>query len=203
MARPAEINLKDVIKACEQISSLNQRPTVDRVRALLKKGSRTTINKFLREYLKQQEEEKKGVPANLPPAILLKLEEILNLSNSEHIQAIQGLEAAVQEKNAHIQEILLEGEELEKDNRVLKVERDALVAKHKELETAIGNLRDENASLKKEAQSLQTFKEKYISEKSRNDAIAEQMRDYKGKIKDLEKENRALLERALKAENKK
>ena len=39
-----------------------------------------------------------------------------------------------------------------------------------------------------------------IEQKSQNDAIAEQIRDYKERIKTLEKDNRDPLERALKAE---
>ncbi|MBC8549603.1 MAG: DNA-binding protein [Candidatus Brocadiales bacterium] len=200
MTKPPTITLEDVVKACDQIRSLEQRPTVDRVYALLKKGSRTTVNRLLREHLRQYESESTIPKVDCPPAALLKFREAIALSNKDRDESIQLLQKDITSKDEHIQEILKESEELETNHNVLKTQHDALVAKHKECEVTIKGLNGEAIALKTEIKSLQDFKEKFISQKSRNDAIAEQIGDYKTRIKELEVENRSLLERAIKAE---
>ncbi len=201
MARPAEITLKDVTKACEQIRSLEQRPTVDRVYALLKKGSRTTVNRLLQEHLRQFDSANTIPKVDCSPAALVRFKEAIAISNKDRDESINSLQKSIADKDEHIQEILKESEELEKDHDVLQVQYDALTVKHREFESGIKNLNGENTSLKQEIKSLQDFKEKFISQKSRNDAIAEQISDYKKRIKELEAEGRSLLERAIRAEN--
>ncbi len=200
MPKPPDISLQDVAKACEQIKRLEQRPTVDRVYAILNKGSRTTINKFLREYLRRTDEKNKIQKIDCPPASLMKLQEAILISNKERDETIKKLEEVVMDKEKYIQEILKESEDLESNHNVLKNQINAALMRNKELEGNFKKLQEENMSFKKDMKSLQDFKEKFIAQKSRNDTIAEQVNDYKKRIKELEAENRTLLERAIKAE---
>jgi len=72
MGRLPEIFYNDVKDAYEKLESLEQRPTVDRVRELLGKGSRSTINRHMREY-EQQEKNKIPNSSNVLTSFALAL----------------------------------------------------------------------------------------------------------------------------------
>lgn len=200
MARLSEISIEDVARACDYIQNLDQRPTVDRVRAILKKGSKTTINRLLREHLKQQEKIKPPSPTTYPSAALVKIQEAFQVVGQDLEETISQLRRLVEERDQHIQEILTEGEERELDlERTASALEDG--AKHlKELETQNKELKkiveDKNKKLEGETE----MREQYIALKARNETILEQMEEYRTKIRELESENKKFLIQSLKKE---
>ncbi len=200
MPRPADINYDDVKSACIQIEKLDQRPTVDRVHAILGKGGRNTVNKFLRQYLAEKDQASKLDTDKIPPAVLMKIYELLDLFSKEKDQRIAELLKEKEELKAHSQEILKESEKREETLNTINTQFDAVLARNKELEALLKQSRNQIDALKQDAKSGVEFKEKYIEQKGRNDSIAEQIRDYKDRIKELEKKNSELLERAIIAE---
>jgi len=200
MARLADISLKDVARACDHIRNLEQRPTVDRVMAILKKGSRTTINKFLRQHLREYEKSKEKLSIDIPSVAMEKIQEAMAIAEKDKREKIVELEEALKEKDLHIQEILKESEGKDEESQVQSAQLKTLGERHAELSSSIKKLDSDLLSKTNEIEFLLEFKDKFIAQKSRNDTIAEQINEYKSKIKELEKENRTLLERAIKAE---
>jgi chromosome segregation ATPase len=200
MARPAEITIKDVETACEHIKSLEQRPAVDRVLAILKKGSRTTINRLLRQYFAQLESIQDTVSTTIPPTVLKKLKEALTISDNDKVAKINELESKLREKGNHIQEILKESEELENELLLHKDQISHFNNRNTEQVSTISRLELSITHHSKDLKFLSEYKEKFIAQKAKNETIADQIKEYKFRIKDLEIENRKLLERAIKAE---
>ena len=196
MSRPAEITKNDVAKACARITGLGQRPTVDRIHGILGKGSRTTINRLLREHLAEQkkaQEQEEAIPV-VSDAVLAHVRRALALAVSEQDERIVELEGALGEKDAHISEILREAEEREERLSELGRMNRGLSEQHKQLY-------GEKRKAEERAEKLASYRDQSIAAEARCKAIEGQVKDYKARIKELETKSAKLLERALKAEN--
>ncbi|MBL6991867.1 MAG: DNA-binding protein [Bacteriovoracaceae bacterium] len=200
MSRPADITYDDVKSACIQIEKLDQRPTVDRVHALLGKGGRNTVNRFIRQYLLERDQASKLNTSKIPPTVLVKIHESLELFTKEKGQQITALMREKEELKAYSQEILKESEKREDTLDTINIQFTAALAHNKELEALLKQSKNQIETLQNDAKSGVEFKEKYIEQKGRNDSIVEQIKDYKERINGLEKKNGELLERAIVAE---
>lgn len=194
------ITEEDVAKACNDLVAAGEAPSILGVFSILKKGSNSTIQKYMRIW--EESEEAKNAKIEQLPAVIELPQEFVDESNlllkkifrlaeqqnahkitqiqQEKEQAIASAKADVAQSIDFADALSTLKEQLEDDIEVKDKEISELKAEILDLNTRNSGLSDANTSLKAESEGLESQIEQLasaISELEKSEALLKQERD--------------------------
>lgn len=193
MARTTELKQEQINDICRTMEENNIKPTVERVRAECGKGSRTTINRMLREYEKTRDVINSDVTISKETEMILR-----RLHRSIETGYIEKIK------------------EFEKEIIELKSKTDTYLSENQEYLEEVNNLKFLNQNLSGEARvertkaddakevilKLQTEIEDLRDVKSTNRVLTDQNKGFNKTIDQNKKQIEDLIQRATTAETK-
>jgi len=190
VARKTDITQQELNVICEKITLEGNLPTVDRVRAELGRGSRTTINNMIKVY----ESEKVvftdvKITPDMTAAFNTLIQSIANTYDKKFNNQKEKL-AEIQKEKAHY---LAESEKHLSFYEEIKVENDSLYAENSAMKKEMVKLEKVNDKLEQRVDSLSEMKSQYSLLTSFNT-------DLKKENEKLKKENQEFFKRAVGAE---
>ena len=193
MARTTDIEQVEIDNICKTLEADNFKPTVDRVRAELGKGSRTTINRMIRVYEKNRDTIKADVDISAETEMVLRR---LHTSIShEYLDKIKEYQKKIEELKGKMDLYLNESQNYLEEVDMLKVTNKNLSEEYRvQRERADETIRKMEI-IENENHKLRDIESSYK-------VLHEQNKDFKKAQEKDKKQIETLIQRATIAETK-
>jgi DNA repair ATPase RecN len=199
MGRKTELNQDRIMQICNKIKVEGNIPTVDRVRLEVGSGSRTTINRMIKEYEKI-ETRVKGVKKNSEMEQLF--DQLIAATGIQYQQKIASLEIQVKEANQKVEHYLSESERHLNELEELKTKYDQITNENQKYQIIIENHEKEKTRLEaklNDASNItilfkmlqvenETLKKNYSEKEAENQSIKKQFEQMINKIVNTEQQ---------------
>ncbi len=195
MGNSSTIDKLMFFEICEELHTKGIRPTVEKLRNAIGRGSNTTISKLLREYWKAKES---CITSSLET---YKISKAVDSHISRLIAAvIDEANVPIKETKEEIKKIFEQIHASMEDLEQTNFEIDKIQVKVKDLKVEKAELLDQNIKLEKQIKKIDFHENAYL--KGQIETLQKENSVIKDEIKELRVENKSLLERAVKAETK-